>query len=215
MNLQLNYLLLFMFKKLYTENPNERDIATIVEILHDGGVIIYPTDTVYGIGCDIHNHKAVERVAKIKNIKLEKANFSIICSDLSHLSDYARQVDNNTFKLMKRLLPGPYTFILNASSKVPKLFTNKKKTIGIRIPDNNIILTIVKELGNPLLTTSVFSENDLFEEITDPELINNKFKELVDVVIDGGAGGTVLSTIIDCTGHEPVIIREGAGEIDF
>jgi tRNA threonylcarbamoyl adenosine modification protein (Sua5/YciO/YrdC/YwlC family) len=204
-----------MFKKLYAENPNEKDIATIVEILHDGGVIIYPTDTVYGIGCDIHNHKAVERVAQIKNIKLEKANFSIICSDLSHLSDYARQVDNNTFKLMKRLLPGPYTFILNASSKVPKLFTNKKKTIGIRIPNNNIVLAIVKELGTPLLTTSVSSENDLYEEITDPELINSKYKELVDVVIDGGTGGTVLSTIIDCTGHEPIIIREGAGEIDF
>jgi tRNA threonylcarbamoyl adenosine modification protein (Sua5/YciO/YrdC/YwlC family) len=204
-----------MFKKLYAENPNERDIATIVEILHDGGVIIYPTDTVYGIGCDIHNHKAVERVAQIKNIKPDKANFSIICSDLSHLSDYARQVDNNTFKLMKRLLPGPYTFILNASSKVPKIFANKKKTIGIRIPNNNIVLAIVREFGNPILTTSVYSESDLFEEITNPELIHDKFKELVDVVIDGGTGGTVLSTIIDCTGREPIVIREGAGEIDF
>ena len=200
-----------MLKKLYDTNPNARDISAIVEVLKSGGVIIYPTDTVYGIGCDIHNHKAVEKVARIKNIKLEKANFSIICYDLSHLSDYARQVDNVTFKLMKRILPGPYTFILNASSKVPRIFTDKKKTIGIRVPNNNIILEIVRELGNPVLTTSVFGENDLLEEITDPELIHEKFIDLVDLVIDGGFGGTILSTIIDCTGNEPIIIREGAG----
>jgi tRNA threonylcarbamoyl adenosine modification protein (Sua5/YciO/YrdC/YwlC family) len=204
-----------MIKKLYDENPNARDVASIVDLLRGGGVIIYPTDTVYGIGCDIHNNKAVERVARIKNVKLEKANFSIICHDLSHLSDYARQVDNNTFKLMKRLLPGPYTFILNASSKVPKFFTDKKKTIGIRIPNNNIILDIVRELGNPVLTTSVFTESDLLEEITDPELIYDKFKDLVDLVIDGGFGGSVLSTIIDCTGDEPEVTREGAGEVDI
>jgi tRNA threonylcarbamoyl adenosine modification protein (Sua5/YciO/YrdC/YwlC family) len=203
-----------MIKKLYNENPNVREISNIVEILQNGGVIIYPTDTVYGIGCDIHNKQAVERVARIKNVKLEKANFSIICSDLSHLSDYARQVDNRTFKLMKKLLPGPYTFILNASSKVPKFFYEKKKTIGIRIPKNNIILEIVKELGRPVLTTSVHTEHDLFEEITEPELIHDRFKEIVDLVIDGGTGGTVLSTIIDCTTDNYEIAREGAGDIN-
>jgi len=204
-----------MIKKLYDKNPNARDISSIVEILKAGGIIIYPTDTVYGIGCDIHNHKAVEKVARIKNIKLEKANFSIICHDLSHLSDYARQVDNNTFKLMKSLLPGPYTFILTASSKVPRFFTDKKKTIGIRIPDNKIILEIVKELGNPVLTTSVFGENDLLEEITNPELIHEKFEDQVDLVIDGGSGGTILSTIIDCTGDEPFVTRQGAGVVEL
>lgn len=203
-----------MFKKLYEENPNSKDIANIVDILHDGGVIIYPTDTVYGIGCDIHNKYAVERVAQIKNVKLEKANFSIICSDLSHLSDYAKQVDNNTFKLMKRLLPGPYTFILNASSKVPKFFTDKKKTIGIRIPDNKIIIDIVKELGNPVLTTSVHANNDSFEDITNPELIYEKYKSQVDMVIDGGMGGAILSTIINCTSGEAIVTREGAGQIE-
>lgn len=204
-----------MIKKLYNENPNARDIANIVEILQGGGIIIYPTDTVYGIGCDIHNKNAVERVARIKNVKLEKANFSIICSDLSHLSDYARQVDNRTFKLMKKLLPGPYTFILNASSKVPRFFTDKKKTIGIRIPNNSIILEIVKALGSPVLTTSVHAENDLYEEITNPELIHERYKELVDMVIDGGTGGTVRSTVIDCTTDDYEIVREGAGSIDF
>ncbi len=204
-----------MIKRLYDENPNPRDISSIAEILRDGGVIIYPTDTVYGIGCDIHNYRAVERVARIKNIKLEKANFAIICHDLSHLSDYARQVDNSTFKLMKRLLPGPYTFILNASSKVPHFFTNKKKTIGIRIPDNNIILELVQELGNPILTTSIQLENETPEESTNPELIHLKYKDIVDLVIDGGTGGIVVSTIIDCTGNEPEIIRVGAGSTDF
>jgi len=204
-----------MIKKIYTRNPNSRDISKIVEILRNGGVIIYPTDTVYGMGCDIHNHKAVERVAQIKGIHLEKANFSIICSDLSHLSFYARQVDNNTFKLMKKHLPGPYTFILNASNKVPKIFTNKKKTIGIRIPDNTIIIEIVKELGSPILTTSIRDEDEMIKYITDPELIHEKYKETVDYVIDGGFSGNQPSTIINCTGSEPVIVREGAGVIDF
>ena len=204
-----------MIKKIFAENPNSRDIEKVVNILRDGGIIIYPTDTVYGIGCDIHNRKAVERVAEIKNIKLEKANFSIICHDFSHLSDYARQVDNNTFKLMKKLLPGPYTFILNASNKVPHFFTYKKKTIGIRIPDNNVILEIVKELNRPVLTTSVHSEDEIIEYSTDPELIYEKFKDIVDLLIDGGFGGTVPSTIIDCTGTEPEIIRMGAGPADY
>jgi tRNA threonylcarbamoyl adenosine modification protein (Sua5/YciO/YrdC/YwlC family) len=204
-----------MIRRLYPKNPNPRDIGKIVEILKNDGIIIYPTDTVYGMGCDIHNHKAVERVARIKGIKLEKANFSIICSDLSHLSFYARQVDNNTFKLMKKYLPGPYTFILNASNKVPKFFTEKKKTIGIRIPDNNIIIEIVKELGSPILTTSVHDEDEMIEYTTDPELIYEKYKNIVDCVIHGGYSSNMASSIIDCTGDTPIIVRVGAGAVDF
>jgi tRNA threonylcarbamoyl adenosine modification protein (Sua5/YciO/YrdC/YwlC family) len=203
-----------MIKKMYAENPNSRDIEKIVGILQDGGLIIYPTDTVYGLGCDIHHHKAVEKVARIKGVKLEKANFSIICSDLSHLSDYARHVDNNTFKLMKKLLPGPYTFILDASNKVPRFFTDKKRTIGIRIPKNNIILEIVRQLEHPILTTSIHDEDEIIEYTTDPELIHEKFKDIVDLVIDGGFGGTEPSTVIDCTGDEPLLVRLGAGKID-
>ena len=178
-------------------------------------MIIYPTDTVYGLGCDIHNHKAVEKVARIKGVRLEKANFSIICSDLSHLSDYARHVDNSTFKLMKKLLPGPYTFILDASNKVPRFFTDKKRTIGIRIPNNNIILEIVRQLERPILTTSIHDEDEIIEYTTDPELIHEKFQDVVDMVIDGGYGGTEPSTVIDCTGDEPALVRLGAGNIDF
>jgi tRNA threonylcarbamoyl adenosine modification protein (Sua5/YciO/YrdC/YwlC family) len=200
---------------MYAENPNSRDIEKIVKILQNGGLIIYPTDTVYGLGCDIHNHKAVEKVARIKGVKLEKANFSIICCDFSHLSDYARHVDNTTFKLMKKLLPGPYTFILDASSKVPRFFTDKKRTIGIRIPKNNIILEIVRQLERPILTTSIHDEDEIIEYTTDPELIHEKFQDVVDLVIDGGYGGTEPSTVIDCTGDEPVLVRLGAGKIDY
>jgi tRNA threonylcarbamoyl adenosine modification protein (Sua5/YciO/YrdC/YwlC family) len=204
-----------MIKKMYAENPNSRDIEKVVKILQNGGLIIYPTDTVYGLGCDIHNHKAVEKVARIKGVKLEKANFSIICHDFSHLSDYARHVDNITFKLMKKLLPGPYTFILDASHKVPRFFTDKKRTIGIRIPKNNIILEIVRQLEHPILTTSIHDEDEIIEYTTDPELIHEKFQDVVDLVIDGGYGGTEPSTVIDCTGDEPVLVRLGAGKIDF
>jgi tRNA threonylcarbamoyl adenosine modification protein (Sua5/YciO/YrdC/YwlC family) len=204
-----------MIKKIYETNPNARDIEKVVEILREGGVVIYPTDTVYGIGCDIHNREAVERVAQIKRVSLDKANFSIICSDYSHLADYARSVDNATFKLMKRLLPGPYTFILPASGKVPRFFTPRKKTIGIRIPNNRIILEIVRVLGNPVLTTSVFSDQDDPHELTDPELIHERFKNLVDLVIDGGPGGWQLSTVLDCTSWPPVVVREGAGDTSF
>lgn len=204
-----------MLKKIYEANPNPRDIDRVVEILRQGGIVIYPTDTVYGIGCDIHNKEAVTRVAQLKHITLEKANFSIICSDFSHLADYARNIDNATFRLMKRLLPGPYTFILPASNKVPRFFTSRKKTIGIRIPNNRIILEIVKTLGNPVLTTSVFSEQDDPRELTDPELIYEKFKHTVDMVIDGGPGGWQLSTVLDCTVWPPEVIREGAGDVSF
>ncbi len=200
-----------MFIKLYPENPNQEKINKVVDALRKGEIIIFPTDTIYGIGCDITNHKAVEKVARIKGIKTDKANFSFICHDLSHLSDYAKHVNNETFRLMKRNLPGAFTFILDASGNVPKLFKSKKKTVGIRVPDNNIIREIVKELGNPVMSTSVRDEDQVIEYTTDPELIYEKYSDEVDMVIDGGFGGNEPSTIIDCTGEEPLIVREGKG----
>ncbi len=203
-----------MIVKLYENNPDPNLVLEVVDLLEKGGVIIYPTDTVYGIGCDITKARAVERVARIKGVKPEKANFAFICSDLSHLSDYARQVDNNTFKLMKAYLPGPYTFILNASSNVPKILKQKKKTVGIRVPDNNIIVEIVRKLGHPILTTSLKEDDDILEYSTDPEVIHDAYKDVVDLVIDGGYGGMIPSTILDCTGDEPILVRKGLGEVD-
>jgi tRNA threonylcarbamoyl adenosine modification protein (Sua5/YciO/YrdC/YwlC family) len=204
-----------MLVRIHPVNPDQRQILKVVEILRKGGVIIYPTDTVYGLGCDIFNQKAVERVARIKGIKLEKTNFSFVFNDLSHLSDYTRHIDNTVFKLMKKYLPGPYTFILPSNSRVPKIFKNKKKTVGIRIPDNLIPLEIVNELGNPILTTSIHDEDEILEYTTDPELIHEKYEALVDLVIDGGYGYNVPSTVIDCTGEEPEIIRPGIGTFEF
>jgi tRNA threonylcarbamoyl adenosine modification protein (Sua5/YciO/YrdC/YwlC family) len=198
-----------MLIKIYPQNPNTREIEKVLDVLNRGGVIIFPTDTVYGIGCDIYQHKAVERVAQIKGIKLEKADFSFIFSDLSHLSEYTTGVGNPIFKLMKKNLPGPFTFILSASHNIPRIFKGKKKTIGIRVPDNPIILEIVKKLGHPMLTTSVHDEDEIIEYTTDPELIHEKFGNLVDLVIDGGVGHLTPSTVIDCTGDEPEILREG------
>jgi tRNA threonylcarbamoyl adenosine modification protein (Sua5/YciO/YrdC/YwlC family) len=202
-----------MLLRIYPENPSSKQIRTVVECLLDGGVIIYPTDTVYGMGCDIFKSKAIERIAQIKGIKAEKANFSFICSDLSQLSDYTRPIANDVFKLMKKNLPGPFTFILNASNSVPKLIQSKKKTVGIRIPGNNIPLEIVNELGHPIMSTSIHDDDEILEYTTDPELIYEKYKDLVDIVIDGGFGDNEASTIIDCTGIEPMIIREGKGEL--
>ena len=202
------------FIKLYNENPNPREIKKVVDILRNGGLVIYPTDTVYGLGCDITNTKALERVARIKGVKLEKANFSFICNDLSHISDYIRQIDTRTYKILKKALPGPYTFILPGNNNLPKVF-KKKKTVGIRVPDNNIAQTIVKELGNPIVSTSIYDEDDIIEYTTDPELILEKWDNLVDAVIDGGYGDNVASTIIDLSGYEPEIIREGKGDIDI
>jgi tRNA threonylcarbamoyl adenosine modification protein (Sua5/YciO/YrdC/YwlC family) len=203
-----------MLLKIYETSPDQRQIDKVVELLHHGGVIIYPTDTVYGMGCDITKARAVERIARIKGIKPDKAKFSFICSDLSHLSDFARQVDNRTFKLMKSSLPGPYTFILNASTQVPRFIKHNRKTVGIRIPDNNIILEIVRQLGHPILTTSLKEEDQILEYPTDPEMIYDEYRDLVDAVIDGGYGGMVPSTIIDCSGEEPLIVREGLGPFD-
>ena len=200
-----------MFIKLYNENPNPRDIMKVVEILRQGGIIIYPTDTVYGLGCDITNVKAVERVARIKGINIEKSNFSFICSDLSHLSTYARPISNHVFKIIKKNISGPFTFILEASSNVPRYFKGKKKTVGIRVPDNNIIREIVRELGNPILSTSIHDEDEIIEYTTDPELIYEKFKDIADLVIDGGFGELVPSTVVDFTSSEPVIVRQGKG----
>lgn len=203
-----------MLLKIHPETPGQRQVYKAVDLLKSGGVIIFPTDTVYGLGCDVFHHKAVERVAGIKGIDLSRANFSFICHSLSQLTDYAKHVNNPTFKLMRQYLPGPYTFILNASNNVPKIFRSKKKTIGIRIPDNNIILEIVRELGNAVLTTSIHDEDAVLDYITDPELIHDRYGRIVDAVIHGGFGHNRPSTVIDCTGDEPVIIRQGVGEIE-
>ena len=201
------------FIKLYNENPNPKEIAKVVKVLQSGGLIIYPTDTIYGLGCDITKTKSLEKIAKIKGVQLEKANLSFICNDLSHLSDYVKQIDSATFKILKRALPGPYTFILPGSNNLPKVF-KKKKTVGIRIPDNNIIRTLVEELGNPIVSTSIRDEDDVLEYTTDPELIFEKWQGLVDVVIDGGYGDNEPSTVIDLT-EEPAVIREGKGSLDI
>jgi tRNA threonylcarbamoyl adenosine modification protein (Sua5/YciO/YrdC/YwlC family) len=201
------------FIKLYNENPNPKEIARVVKVLQSGGLIIYPTDTIYGLGCDITKTKSLEKIAKIKGVQLEKANLSFICNDLSHLSDYVKQIDSATFKILKRALPGPYTFILPGSNNLPKVF-KKKKTVGIRIPDNNIIRTLVAELGNPIVSTSIRDEDDVLEYTTDPELIFEKWQGLVDIVIDGGYGDNEPSTVIDLT-EEPSVIREGKGNIDI
>jgi tRNA threonylcarbamoyl adenosine modification protein (Sua5/YciO/YrdC/YwlC family) len=203
-----------MLIRIYPENPNEKAIEQVVEVLRKGGLIIYPTDTVYGLGCDITNHKAIEAVAKIRNIKPDKANFSFICYDLSHISDYIKPIDNATFRVLKKALPGPFTFIFNASHAVPKLLSSNKKTVGIRVPDNNIAREIVKVLGNPILSTSIHDEDDIIEYSTDPELIHEKYENLVDIVIDGGYGENVPSTVVDCTSGEFEVIREGKGELE-
>ena len=199
--------------KIYEDKPSEAAIKKVVEVLRNGGLVIYPTDTVYGLGCDITNSRALEKIAKIKGIKLEKANFSFVCSSLSNLSDYVKQIDTSTFKILKRALPGPYTFILPGNNDLPKEF-RKKKTVGIRVPDNNIALEIVKLLGNPIVSTSIHDEDEVIEYSTDPELIFEKWNNKVDLVIDGGYGDNVASTIIDLTGYEPEVIREGKGSLD-
>lgn len=199
--------------KIYEDKPSEAAIKKVVEVLRNGGLVIYPTDTVYGLGCDITNSRALEKIAKIKGIKLEKANFSFVCSDLSNLSDYVKQIDTSTFKILKRALPGPYTFILPGNNDLPKEF-RKKKTVGIRVPDNNIAREIVKLLGNPIVSTSIHDEDEVIEYSTDPELIFEKWNNKVDLVIDGGYGNNVASTVIDLTGYEPEVIREGKGSLD-
>lgn len=203
------------FIKLYADNPDARKIGQVVKTLRNGGVIIYPTDTVYGMGCDIFSTKALDRIKRIKQWKGKNIDMSFICYDLSHISEYTRSLPTPVFKLMKKTLPGPFTYILNSSNKVPKILNQSKKTVGIRVPDNNIPREIVRELGNPILTTSIKDDDEVIEYSTDPELILEKFDGLVDIVIDGGYGNIMPSTVIDYTGNEPEVLREGLGDLDL
>ena len=202
------------FIKIYEENPNPAAIQKVVNVFREGGLVIYPSDTVYALGCDITNKSALERIAQIKGVKLEKANFSFICEDLSNLSDYVKQIDTSTFKLLKRALPGPYTFILPGNNNLPSVF-KKKKEVGIRVPDHSITQALVRGLGNPIVSTSIKDEDEVIEYTTDPELIYEKWGSLVDVVIDGGYGGNIASTVIDLTGDEPILVREGKGDLEI
>ena len=203
-----------MLIKIYPNNPNEKQLAEVVACLRNGGIIIYPTDTVYGLGCDIYPAKTIEKLCKIRNINPEKANLSFICADLSHLSDFVKPIDNAVFRVLKHALPGPFTFILNANNKVPKLMHSNKKTVGIRVPDNDIARSIVKLLGNPIVSTSIHDDDEVVEYSTDPELIYEKYKDLVDMVIDGGYGELQASTVVDYTSDEPVIVRQGKGDFE-
>ena len=201
--------------KINPENPQPAKIDHVVKILRNGGLVIYPTDTVYGIGCDLHNKKAIDRIMRIKGEKnARNFNLSFICHDLSHISEYARHIDTSVFKLLKKALPGPFTFILESSSNVPKLFGTNKKTVGIRIPNHSIPLQIVEKLGNPIVTTSLKDDDEILEYTTDPELMYEDFKHHVDVIIDAGYGGNMASTVVDCTGSTPEVVRQGLGLIE-
>ncbi|MFP5080997.1 L-threonylcarbamoyladenylate synthase [Pedobacter sp. JCM 36344] len=203
-----------MLIKIYPENPNPKAIEQVVEVLKKGGIIIYPTDTVYGMGCDITNQKAIERICKLRGIKPEKSNFSFICSDLRHISDYIKPIDNTVFRVLKKALPGPFTFIFNASNNVPKLLSSNKKTVGIRVPDNAIAKEIVLQLGNPILSTSIHDDDEVIEYSTDPELIHEKYIDKVDLIVDGGYGDNEPSTVVDCTSGDFEIIRQGKGDLE-
>ena len=200
-----------MLLKINPYNIDERLIWQVVTCLKKGGVIIYPTDTVYTLGCDLTHREAYEKVCKLKDIKVNKANFSIVCHDLSHITDYTMNVPTHTFRMMKRLLPGPYTFILNGNNQLSKIYGYNKKTVGIRMPDNNIARAIVDELGAPILSASIKNTDTILEYVTDPDELYELYQDIVDIVIDGGAGGNIASTVIDYTGTEPILIREGAG----
>jgi tRNA threonylcarbamoyl adenosine modification protein (Sua5/YciO/YrdC/YwlC family) len=203
-----------MLLKIHPQNPHSRNLNRVVECLQKGCVIICPTDTIYGIGCDIYNHDAVERICQIKGIKPEDSNFSFICYDFSHLSDFTKQIDNNVFRVMRKALPGPFTFVLKANNNVPKLFKSKKKTVGIRIPDNSICRAIVKELGHPIVSTSIHGDDKIGDYIAEPEIINEKYGKLVDIVIDGGLGKNRHSTVVDCSEGSFNIIRQGLGDLN-
>jgi tRNA threonylcarbamoyl adenosine modification protein (Sua5/YciO/YrdC/YwlC family) len=200
--------------RLYEQNPDLKKVKQVVDVLRNGGIVIYPTDTVYGIGCDINNQRAVEKICKIKGINPKKHNFSIICADLGNIAEYTRVITKPIFKMMKKGLPGPFTFILEASNLVPKILHSSKKTVGIRVPAHAIPRLLVEELGHPILTTSIRDEDDVIEYSTDPELIFEKYQNLVDLVIDGGYGQNIASTILDCTGDEVEIVRQGLGELE-
>jgi tRNA threonylcarbamoyl adenosine modification protein (Sua5/YciO/YrdC/YwlC family) len=203
-----------MLVHIHPDNPDPRRVKQVVECLLDGGVIVYPTDSVYSIGCDLAQTKAIERVARIKGIAMKDANFSLVCRDLSHLSEFCKPIENNIYKLMRRALPGPYTFILNANNSVPKIFQSKKKTIGIRVPDHPVSLALVTALGSPLVSTSVHDDDEILEYTTDPELIHERYEGQVDLVVHGGLGNLEASTVFDCTSGFPELIREGRGPIE-
>lgn len=204
-----------MLIKIYNDNPNPKHIRMVAEVLDAGGVIIYPTDTVYAMGCDIRASKAIEKIARFKGLNPDNPDMSIIFHDMSQLSEYTLIRDNNIFKLLKRNLPGPFTFIVPANNQIPKLFRNRKKTVGIRIPDHPIAMELVRELGRPIMTTSIHDPDEIIEYTTDPELIYEKYRNFADVVVDGGFGHNEASTIVDCTGDEPVVLREGLGQLEF
>jgi tRNA threonylcarbamoyl adenosine modification protein (Sua5/YciO/YrdC/YwlC family) len=200
--------------KIHPENPQQQRIQEAVDVLRSGGLVIYPTDTIYGIGCDVHNARAVERLAKLKGIKPDKANFSFICADLAHIADYARQITTPQYKVLKKALPGPFTFIFEANTNAPRYGGVKRKTVGIRVPDHQICCELVKGLGNPIVSTSIRDEDELIEYSTDPELIYEKYQQLVDLVIDGGFGHNIASTVVDCQNDAFTVIRQGAGDIE-
>jgi tRNA threonylcarbamoyl adenosine modification protein (Sua5/YciO/YrdC/YwlC family) len=204
-----------MLIRIYNDNPNNKHIRQIVELLENGGIIIYPTDTVYAMGCDISATKSIEKIARFKGLNPKNPELSLIFHDMSQLSEYTVIRDNTLFKLLKRNLPGPFTFIVQANSQIPKLFRNKKKTVGIRIPDNNIVLEIVRELGRPIITTSIHDQDEVLEYTTDPELIYEKYQDFADAVIDGGYGNNEASTVVDCTGSEPEVVRQGLGILEI
>jgi tRNA threonylcarbamoyl adenosine modification protein (Sua5/YciO/YrdC/YwlC family) len=204
-----------MLIRIYPENPNSKHIRQVVDVMEAGGIIIYPTDTVYAMGCDIKATKSIERIARFKGLNPDNPDLSLIFHDMSQLSEYTIIRDNPTFKLLKRNLPGPFTFIVRANSQIPRLFKNKKKTVGIRIPDNPIVLELVRELGRPIITTSVHDPDEIIEYTTDPELIHEKYNGFADIVVDGGYGKNEASTIVDCTGDEPLVIREGLGVLEL
>jgi len=204
-----------MLIRIYPENPNPRHVRQVVDLLEAGGIIIYPTDTVYAMGCDIKAHKSIEKIARLKGLNPDKPDLSLIFLNMSQLSEYTIIRDNSVFKLLKRNLPGPFTFIVRANNQIPGLFKNKKKTVGIRIPDNSIVHEIVRELGRPIITTSIHDQDEIIEYTTDPELINEKYRDFADIVVDGGYGKNEASTIVDCTGEEPVIIRQGLGVLEY
>jgi len=204
-----------MLHIIHPKNPDQRKIQLIIDILNKGGVIIYPTDTVYSLGCSLHKKRAIEKLAQLKGIKLKKANFSVICSDLSHLAEYTKPIDRSTYKLLNKNLPGPFTFILKASNQIPKLFDTNRKSIGIRIPDNNIVKAIIETLGHPLVTTSIHDEDEIIEYTTDPSLIEEKWEKLVDGIVDGGYGNNIASTVVDLSDDDIEIVRQGAGELEY
>jgi tRNA threonylcarbamoyl adenosine modification protein (Sua5/YciO/YrdC/YwlC family) len=200
---------------IHPDNPDQRKIKLAVEVLNKGGIIIYPTDSVYNIGCSLEKKRAIEKLAQLKGLKLKKANFSILCSDLSHLSEYTKPIDRPTYKLLNKNLPGPFTFILSASNKIPKLFDTNRKTIGIRIPDNNIVKALIEELGHPLVTTSLHDDDEILEYTTDPSQIEEKWEKRVDGIIDGGYGNNIASTVVDLSDGDVDILRQGIGELEF